>query len=424
MSKRQVFEEKYNKGFKCELKTKNVRNFIKPESKEIFDKKCEEYQKLLEPYGLDESYMNTLLVLASNNESYRIMFNPNEIVDKLYGLFNLGSNEIYRPFEYKEIFDRETYRTLLYAIENFDRFVNTEEKLEKKYPFLYFEYIKFKQKYPALDVSTFIDYRLSQIRLLIKDFDKILTYAAENDDLLAKTTCDYESLRLYAYDKFLDKLETGKGQKKERHSLHVLLGRMKRDYEDDKTIIMIDGDENITYEKLISRLNVLSKKNTKCRTVKTEEKILPSSIGKPTGIPVGKAIPLTEEEFERLKKINTEKKNFYASLNPDEYLVNDKFLNNGYEAFIFNNGVVILDRVIKDDKHIRSTIGNAIYVTDVNMLMNLTSIDKKTLKQMGVRTINHTDTYKERVEKEISKGYMDEEYTKEKIDEYKETQKK
>ena len=146
MSLREEFENKYNNGFKCEVRKDVVRSMVNDEDKAAFDEKYNEYVKRLEKYGLDESYARTFLALSDNYKSYNVIFNPNEIIDRLYALFNIGNNNIYRSFDYKEIFKRETYQTLVDAITTFDRSIDTPKKLEKSYPFLYQEYLKENEK--------------------------------------------------------------------------------------------------------------------------------------------------------------------------------------------------------------------------------------------------------------------------------------
>lgn len=110
---------------------------------------------------------------------------------------------------------------------------------------------------------------------------------------------------------------------------------------------------------------------------------------------------MTEEERLRLQALGQEKTKFYEST---DYIARAKGTEafNGYIAYFYPNGKVILDRKY-EERYPSTAYGSASYHLKTRFFELLSGMDKMSLKKVPmVGKINHTDTWKERTMKIIN----------------------
>ena len=114
------------------------------------------------------------------------------------------------------------------------------------------------------------------------------------------------------------------------------------------------------------------------------------------------------EEVEKLRQRGERKRAFYEST---PYLVKAIGLRkyNGYIAYIYENGEVVLDREYQENAP-STAMGDAIYHLSVSDFETLSKFDKQILmKHPRVGRMNHTNTWEERVSRIIEREATEEE---------------
>ena len=126
----------------------------------------------------------------------------------------------------------------------------------------------------------------------------------------------------------------------------------------------------------------------------------------------------TEEEKKKLEdtkeQLLEQKIQLFASL---PYITSLKGTNRfeGYIAYLFENGRVILEKFYKKTKHgLEPTYNEAIYVMDITDFKELSKMGKTEIREyskekgLNVKVINHTKNFKQRVINETTSTYYNE----------------
>ncbi len=172
----------------------------------------------------------------------------------------------------------------------------------------------------------------------------------------------------------------------------------------DKVIAMEDG-KVISYKNLVRRYkNILRKYNIESKCFVNWE-ILPEGedldrvhqVREPR-----RYKELSEEEIRKLREANRRKINFF---NDNYYLgraLGDSYFR-GYVAFFYPNGEVLMDTLV-DESNLKGAIGDAMYNISIYDFIELSKLDKKTLRSTGrASKIVHRGNWEERAKAIISK---------------------
>ena len=79
----------------------------------------------------------------------------------------------------------------------------------------------------------------------------------------------------------------------------------------------------------------------------------------------------------------------------------------GHVAYIYPNGLVVIDKLYDESLLIEPTFNEAIYLMDINTFLNASTMDKPTFRANdNVKRIFHTKKWEERLAEEIQNSTL------------------
>ena len=387
---------------------------------------------LLNYNKLDEDFFNTLKIYGDSDHFIGLFkLNKDEYIKKLQKILNTETNS----YDYN---DKEITRILEEKVKTLETISNLEE-LKKEFPYIAKDYEKGLEMHKKIStLKDFIDpqaddyeeqmkelksleryyyncglrfyfpYFITEQAKLYKNFiknkDKVANYC-EHSSLSSQMFdgINQEKLELLLCNTYLDKID-----KSDNLEEVFMLVKMCEEYfiktvHTDKVINM-DNGKVISYKNLVKRYKkILKEYNIESKCFVNWE-ILPE--GEDLDKVHVKSDPrvfreLSEEEINKLKKANQRKINFF---NDSYYLgraLGDSYFR-GYIAFFYPNGEVLMD-TLADENNLKSAIGDAMYNVSIYDFVELSKLDKKTLRSTGrAKKIVHRGNWEERAKAIIS----------------------
>ena len=382
---------------------------------------------MLDYNKLNDDFFNTLKIY-SDSEHFIGLFrlNKDEFIIKLQKFLNTGT-------EITDYDSKELDKVLKEKITKLEM-IGSLDELQKEFPLIFDDYnkgIDMYNKYSLLDFMDDNDERKQQLLNLkryyyncglrfslphfIKEQVKLYSNFAKKRDKV-RNYCEHsalsyqmfdginqEKLELFLCDSYIKKMETSNNLDE-----IFLLVKMCEDYfiktvHTDKVLVM--EDRKVSYNGLVKRYrNVLRKYNIESKCFVNWE-IIPEGedldrvhqVSEPRSFK-----ELSEEELNKLRTANRRKIDFF---NNSYYLgraLGDSYFR-GYIAFFYPNGEVLMDTLV-DDSNIKGAIGDAMYNVSIYDFVELSKLDKKTLRSTGRATkIVHRGAWEEKAKAIISK---------------------
>lgn len=325
----------------------------------------------------------------------------NELMERLKLLRTLPDNEIYNQFDnidkdYKE--GKKYYKEI--------------EKL-KQDP-LYKEVYETEKKYYYScglknDLYHFITYQIEIYKRMITDRDKykeLIKKTHYNDYL--KKHFDMDKVNLFVVNKYLNFCEQTDDRKVILKYFKEIEKYLKSNPNRNKFIYI--GNKEINFDTIVTRVMAIQRKLD--RIDGNVEWILApdgrSKHAKKIGEP--RTIGMTLERLEKLSQAGEDKREFYRT---SPYAIKLYGMNRykGYVAYVYENGSIVLDKLYNSN-YPSTAMGNAVYIIPASLFEMVSGVDKQGLRKIAaVKKINHTDTWKERLQLELDKEREDKEKT-------------
>ena len=386
---------------------------------------------LLDYNKLGEDFFTTLKIY-SDSEHFIGLFrlNSDEFFVKLQNILNSGTNSL-------DINDKTTIKLLEDRVEKL-KSVRTLDELNREFPLIAADYkkgLEMNERIKLLDnlddnnvehaklknellqlkryyyncglrfsFSHFIGEQVKLYSNFIKKREKVKNYC-EHSNLSYQMFdgINQEKLELLLCDTYLNKIDNSNNLDE-----IFLLVKMCEEYfiktvHTDKVIEK--EDRKISYKSLVKRYkNVLKKYNIESKCFVNWE-ILPDGEDLDRVHQVNEPRTyreLSEEEVRKLREANRRKIDFF---NSNYYLgraLGDSYFR-GYIAFFYPNGEVLMDTMV-DDEHLKGAIGDAMYNVNIYDFVELSKLDKKSLRETGKATkIVHRGNWEERAKAIISR---------------------
>ena len=386
---------------------------------------------ILDYNKLDDDFFKTLKVY-SDSEHFVGLFklNKDEYLIKLQKYLNTNTNST----DYN---DKELDKILLDRVNKLSTITNIRE-LAEEFPYIANDYNKGLDMDKRIRILDFVDgndpqqvelrnellalkryYYNCGLRFslphFIKEQVKLYSSFVKNKNKLANY-CDHSSLSYTMFDGInQEKLELllcdnyiSKMEKSNDLEEIFLLIKMCEEYfiktvHTDKVIEK--DDRKISYKNLVRRYkNILRKYNIESKCFVNWE-ILPEGIDLSRAHQVGEARAykeLSEEELNKLRTANRRKIDFFSNSYFLGRALGDSYFR-GYVAFFYPNGEVLMDTMV-DDSNIKGAIGDAMYNVSIYDFVELSKLDKKTLRETGrANKIVHRGNWEEKARAIISK---------------------
>lgn len=386
---------------------------------------------LLNYNKLNDDFFTTLKIYGDSDHFIGLFkLNKDEYIKKLQKYLNTETNSC----DYN---DKEITRILEEKVNKLSKITNIDE-LKKEFPEIAKDYEKGLEMHRQISIIDFLDPKAEENReqlnelynlkryyyncglrfhfpYFIEEQTKLYKSFIKNKDKVANY-CEHSSLSHQMFDgineeklelllcnNYLDKIDKSNNLEE-----IFMLVKMCEEYfiktvHTDKVINM-DNGKVISYKNLVKRYKqVLREYNIESKCFVNWE-ILPE--GEDLDKVHIKSEPrvfreLSEEEINKLRKANQRKINFF---NESYYLgraLGDSYFR-GYIAFFYPNGEVLMD-TLADENNLKSAIGDAMYNVSIYDFVELSKLDKKTLRSTGkAKKIVHRGNWEERAKAIIS----------------------
>ncbi len=217
-----------------------------------------------------------------------------------------------------------------------------------------------------------------------------------------KDNYDQDKLAMYLAHKYLLDAEKSPSKIRILNKYNKLLEKyISSNY--DKTVSIKVNNERIDYNNIIDRFNNL-KNRIKKIDAEVPWKLIPE--GKRAKYVKAGLDPMkhyiTEEELNELRRAGEVKEEFYNKNKP-LLKAYGTLKYEGYVAYIYENGEVLLDTVYNENEPLKAK-GNAMYHMKAIYFDIVSGLDKQVLKRHPqVGTMNHTTSWPKRAQKLIDK---------------------
>lgn len=218
---------------------------------------------------------------------------------------------------------------------------------------------------------------------------------------LIRSNCDLEKIALFFGHNYVKKIQDTHNLLEQKRYLELMKKLILSGYVSNKKIYLDETIINIDY---IEEQYQILKWNNENDSRKVTWIILPEGkkdISKEDITNTHSKIVLSEEELNILREKGKEKTDFYNNSN---YLIKvvGRLNTNGYIAYIYKNGKVLLDTEYNIDNP-ESAVGNALYCMEAKNFLKLSKLDKTTLrKNPEVKRIIHSKNWLEKASNVIN----------------------
>lgn len=305
---------------------------------------------------------------------------------------------------------KKEFPILYQDLMNGRHFIDEIEQLMRRYPQDNDRYKKQRDYYYSCalkrSLSNFISTQAEMYRRFIKDRKKYkeqIEKTSYNNYL--RTNFDTNKLAMYITHEYLCICESTKDPEVMKYYLSLIDKYLTTpEYKKDVTLTTKEGitlNQEMINQRISNLRRQLSDDSSLVDWIIIPDRQEYTKVKLPKKSKIKETV-FNYEELNRLRQKGQTKQAFYEGT---DYLAKAIGLlkYQGYCAFIYKNGKVVLDREYEEE-HPKSASGDAIYIIESADFETLSKLDKVTLrKQKNVQKMNHTSTWQERVKKIISK---------------------
>ena len=418
----------------CPEKTRDeVKNYLIEQNREMLHQAFG-YQK-----RNHSDYFACYLTLykSDDNTSYSLRSSYSEFVNRLTIILNCQNPENL------PIINSLLDVRFANSLEELKR-VKTEEELKEKFPHIYDDFYRGREKLRELEERKTKEGNTAEIKELEhqyyawgirKGFKNFITtqvkmyerYALEREKYkelvldndyneFIRENLDQERLFLLVNNTLLNTFESSAYNRKTMEAYFHPVELSLAYYKINPAITIIDdNDQEVSYNSLKQRLKDI-RQNIGLTTNLLEWVLVPE---KPLDLDTVKAQKkarsqkMTPSRYKELQRRGMMRQQFYERSNCQRKL-QGVLKDHGYAAYIFPNGQVMLDREYNETA-VSSASGNASFLVPAKDFLELSKMDKQELRSNPkVKAFNHNDTWEQRVSK-----YLDQQGTIEEQEEAK-----